>query len=165
VTRKQGSNLSLGAVILAAPLLVSAANEVVVQNATLPEAPASAAIKKVPRTVLNAPSPKRFSLEALKAEEDLLKREDEITVFGLRDPEDVVSAKKPPILALRATLEKQKNRTPADWAKMALAIIGLGGANYGPEGIPVEDKTFSRGESGAKKTSIDLLQQFRGTLQ
>lgn len=130
------------------------------------ESPGAAAVRKVPREILNLAKPKRFSLEARRAEEEAAKQQiDEIRVFGQRDPDDVVKPKKPPIQALRERLEKDRPMTPAEKAKLALCLIGLCAANYGPEGIPVEGKAFTRGESGAGKSSLEMSQQFRGTLQ
>ncbi len=128
--------------------------------------PAANAIKKVPKEVINAPKPKRFSLEA-KQDEDLAaaRYTEEIRVFGDRDPEDVVAQKRPPLLAFRDKLARERTLTPKDITMMGLCLIGLCGANYGQDGAPVEDKTIPRGERGAQKSSIEMIRQFSGTYQ
>lgn len=128
--------------------------------------PGASAIKKVPKEIINAPKPKRFSLEA-KQDEDLAAARyvEEISVLGDRDPEDVTLQKRPPMLAFRDKLARERTLTPKDITVMGLCFIGLCGANYGPEGIPVESNTATRGELGAKKSSIDLIKQFSGTYQ
>lgn len=130
------------------------------------DSPAAAAVRKVPVDVLRLGKPKRFSLEAKREEEEaLLRPTEEIRVFGLRDPDDVVAAKKPPMLAFRERLERDRPMTPAEKARVALCLIGLCATDYGPEGIPVETTSHTRGERGAGKTSLELSRQFRGTVQ
>jgi hypothetical protein len=129
------------------------------------ETPAAAAVRKLPKDVVNAPKPKRFSLEA-KRDEDMAAARgvEEIIVRGQRDPEDVVT-KRPPMLAFRQQLERDKPITPKQIAQGALCLIGLCSADYGPEGIPVENTAYTKGEKGAKKTLLEQGLQFRGTYQ
>ena len=129
------------------------------------ESPAAAAIRKLPKESINAPKPKRFSLAEQREQELSTARGlDEITVFGARDPEDVLK-KLPPMLAFRERMERERPMTPKEKTQLMLCFIGLCGANYGADGAPVESKAFTRGEQGAGKTSLELSQQFRGTFQ
>ncbi len=48
-----------------------------------------------------------------------------ITVYGLLDPEDYVAPKLPPMLVFRATLDKQRPRTPQEITEGLLCVIGL----------------------------------------
>ncbi len=129
------------------------------------ETPAAAAIRKLPKDFVNAPKAKRFSLAAKRDEDDAAKRGiDEIVVTGQRDPEDVIS-KRSSMAAFRQQLERDKPITPKQIAQGALCLIGLCSADYGPEGIPVENTAYNRGEKGAKKTVLEQSLQFRGTYQ
>ena len=129
------------------------------------ETPAAAAVRKLPKHFVNAPQPKRFSLAAKRDEDDAAKRGiDEIVVTGQRDPEDVIS-KRSSMAAFRQQLERDKPATPKQIAQVALCMLGLCAADYGPEGIPVENSAYTRGERGAKKTVLEQSLQFRGTYQ
>jgi hypothetical protein len=123
-------------------------------------------IKKIPKDVINAPKPKRFS-EAAKKEESAAATSDveEIRVIGERDPEDVSPSKRAPMLAFRERLENDRPLTPWQKTQIGLCLIGLCGAKYGPEGIPVESKAFTRAEEQTDKSSLQLSKQFRGALQ
>lgn len=129
------------------------------------ESPAAAAIRKLPKENVLAPKPRRFSLAEQREEELVTARGlDEITVFGARDPEDVIK-KLPPMLAFRERMDRERPMTPKEKTQLVLCFIGLCSRNYGPDGAPVESKAFTRGEQAAGKTSLELSQQFRGTLQ
>ena len=129
------------------------------------ESPAAAAIRKLPKESINAPKPKRFSrAEQREQELSTARGLDEITVFGARDPEDVLK-KLPPMLAFRERMERERPMTPKEKAQLVLCFIGLCGANYGADGAPVEDKSFSRSELAAKRSTLEMSQQFRGTFQ
>lgn len=129
------------------------------------ETPAAAAVRKLPKDFVNAPQQRRFSLAAKRDEDDAAKRGiDEIVVTGQRDPEDVLT-KRTPMAAFREKLERDRPTTPKEKVQMALCFIGLCAANYGPEGIPVENSAYTRGERGAKKTVLEQSLQFRGTYQ
>jgi hypothetical protein len=67
--------------------------------------------------------------------------------------------------AFREKLERERPMTPKEKAQLALCFIGLCGAHYGPEGIPVENTASTRGEKSARKSSLELSQQFRGAFQ
>lgn len=115
--------------------------------------------------MINAPTPKRFSLEAQREQERSAESNtEEIIVFGGRDPADVIS-KRGGMAAFREKLERDRPMTPKEKAQLALCFIGLCGAQYGPEGIPVENTASTRGEKGVRKSSLELSQQFRGTFQ
>ncbi len=130
------------------------------------DTPAQAAFKKIPKDFLGSVKPKRFSLEEKEAQEQAAKFGiDEIRVYALREPEEVSVSKRPPILAFRDKMDRERPMTPKEKAQLVLCFIGLCGANYGPEGILVEDKAYSRGELNSKKSTLELSQQFRGTLQ
>ena len=123
-------------------------------------------IKTVPKEIINAPKAKRFSLAARHDEDQATARyAEEIRVFGDRDPEDVTSPKRTPMLAFRDKLEREKTLTPKDITMMGLCFIGLCGAHYGPDGAPVEDRAFTRAETKKNKSSLEMSQQFRGTYQ
>jgi hypothetical protein len=131
----------------------------------LPESHAQQAIKKIPRELVNAPREKRFSLAEQRDQAERLQRGiDVIEVYGVRDPEDVTAKKLAPMLAFRQRLEKDKPLTPWQIARMPFCFIGLC-PSYGSEGIPVEDTATTRGERNAQKSSLELANQFRGTLQ
>lgn len=132
----------------------------------LPDTPAQNAIKQLPKDVVNSPRPLRYSLaEQRDQEEGLRKGIDTITVYGQVDPEDYVS-KRSPMLVFRDTLDKTPGpMSPAQKAQAVLCLVGLCGANYGPDGAPVEDKSFSRGERNSRKSLLEQSSQFRGTLQ
>jgi hypothetical protein len=146
---------------------VSAASAAVTATAfKLPDTPAQSAIKQLPRDVVNAPRARRYSLAEQRDQEERLRLGiDSITVYGQVDPEDFV-AKRAPMLAFRDRLDKTPGpMSPAKQTQMVLCFIGLCGLGYGPDGIPVEDKTFSRGELNAKKGLLEQSLQFRGTYQ
>ena len=129
------------------------------------ESPAAAAIRKLPKENVITPRPKRFSLAEQREQELSTARGlDEITVFGVRDPEDVLK-KLPPMLAFRERMDRERPMTPKEKAQLVLCFIGLCGANYGADGAPVEDKSFSRSELAAKRSTLEMSQQFRGTFQ
>lgn len=145
--------------------MLSTANAQAPLSAADLETPAAAAIRKLPKEFVNAPQAKRFSLAAKRDEDDAAKRGiDEIVVTGQRDPEDVIS-KRTSMAAFRQQLERDKPATPKQIAQVALCMLGLCSADYGPEGIPVENTAYTRGERGAKKTVLEQSLQFRGTLQ
>ena len=123
-------------------------------------------IKVVPKEIINAPKAKQFSMAA-KYDDDLAvaKYIEEIRVYGEREPEDMTGPKLPPMLAFRDKLEREKTYTPKEITMMGLCFIGLCGLNYGPDGAPVEDRAFTRGEKGTNKSSLKLSRQFRGTYQ
>ncbi len=150
------------ATLIAVPMLAGAA--------PLPDAELDGAaarlIKSVPKEILHAPKAKRFSHAARQEEDEAAARYvEEIRVFGDRDPEDVISPRRPPMLAFRDRLEREKTLTPKDITMMGLCFIGLCGANYGPDGAPVEDRAYTRAEKGTNKSSLELSRQFRGTYQ
>jgi len=130
------------------------------------DSPAAAAIRKLPKDMVNAPKPKRFSVEA-KRDEDVAgdRVTEEILVRGEREPEDVLGPRKSPMQVFREKLERDRPMTPKEKTQLALCFIGLCAANYGPDGAPVENMAYSRAERGAKKSTLELSQQFRGTLQ
>ncbi len=128
--------------------------------------PGAQAISKLPREFINAPKAKRFSLRAKQDDDIAAGREiEEIRVIGERDPEDAVAAKRPPSLVFRNQLERDKTLSAKDITMMGLCFIGLCGSNYGPDGAPVEDKTFTRAELKKDKSSLDMSKQFAGTYQ
>jgi hypothetical protein len=123
-------------------------------------------IKKIPKDVINAPKPKRFSEAAKKEEASATGRDvEEIRVIGERDPEDVSPSKRPPMLVFRDRLENDRPLTPWQKTQIALCFIGLCAPKYGPEGIPVESKALTRAEQQTDKSSLQISQQFRGTFQ
>ncbi len=143
----------------------SAANAQAPLPGTDLESPAATAVRKLPKEFVNAPKAKRFSLAAKQEEDEAAKRGiDEIVVTGQRDPEDVLT-KRTPMAAFRDKMERDRPTTPKEKVQMALCLVGLCGANYGPEGIPVENTAYNRGEKGAKKTVLEQSLQFRGTYQ
>jgi len=123
-------------------------------------------VKKLPRSVINAPKAKRFSVaDAVERDAALARATDEITVVGERDPEDLSVAKRPPMLAFRDRLEKDRPSTPYEKTQFVLCIIGLCGAGYGPDGAPVENLAYTRAEKKKNVSSLQLSKQFTGTLQ
>ena len=71
-----------------------------------------------------------------------IQRLEEIRVYGAIEPEDYVTPKRPPMLAFRARLERQRPRTPEEIVKGALCMIGLC-AGLPPEVAP-EQRTEAR---------------------
>ena len=150
------------AMVIAAPMMAAAAQ---LRDAELDNA-AAKLIKSVPKEILLAPRAKRYSQAARQEEDEAAAHTiEEIRVFGDRDPEDVGNPKRPPMLAFRDKLEREKTYTPKEITMGVLCFIGLCGANYGPDGAPVEDRAFTRAEKGTKKSSLELSRQFRGTYQ
>jgi hypothetical protein len=129
------------------------------------ESPAAAAIRNLPKEVVNAPKPKRFSLAAQREDAAAAGRAtEEILVLGDRDPEDLLK-KRPPMLAFRDRMDRERPMTPKEKTQLALCFIGLCGGNYGPDGAPIESKAFSRSELAGKRSTLEMTQQFRGTVQ
>ena len=71
-----------------------------------------------------------------------IQRLEEIHVYGAIEPEDYVTPKRPPMLAFRARLERQRPRTPEEIVKGALCMLGLC-AGLPPEVAP-EQRTEAR---------------------
>ena len=129
------------------------------------DSPGAIALRKLSKDVINAPKPKRFSLEAQREQERSVgSNTEEILVLGDRETEDVIS-KRVGMAAFREKMERERPMTPKEKAQLALCLIGLCGAGYGPEGIPLENTAYTRGEKGAKKTVLEQSLQFRGTYQ
>ena len=130
------------------------------------DSPAATAVRKLPKDAISAPKAKRFSLEA-KRDQDVIDARaiEEILVRGERDPEDVLGPRKSGFQVFREKLERDRPMTPKEKTQLALCFIGLCSRNYGPEGIPVESNAYTRAERGTNKSSLELSQQFRGTLQ
>ncbi len=123
-------------------------------------------VKKIPASVLYASKPKRFSEAAAKEEEAALaKLTESITVIAERDPEDINVSKRPPMLAFRDKLDRERPSTPAEKAQLVLCLIGLCGRGYGPDGAPVENRAYTRAEKKVDKSSLELSKQFTGTYQ
>lgn len=133
---------------------------------TLPDSAAQAAIKKLPKEVVNARRAKRFSLAEQAAQEESAERGiDEIVVYGSGDPEDFVS-KRPPMLAFRDRLDRTPApMSPAQMTQATLCLIGLCGKGYGPEGIPIEGTASTRAEKNKDRSALQQTLQFRGTFQ
>lgn len=128
------------------------------------DSPAATQIKKLPKDVVNARQPRRFSQAAEREEAAALDRSiDEIRVIADRDPDDVVR-RVAPFDEFRNRMENDRRMTPADIAKIGLCFFGLCGANYGPDGAPVESKAFTRGEAAKARSTLDLG-RVRGTVQ
>jgi hypothetical protein len=123
-------------------------------------------VKKIPKSVINAPKPKRFS-EAAKKEEDavIAGLTESLTVIAERDPEDINTPKRPPMLVFRERLENERPSTPFEKAQFALCLIGLCGRGYGPDGAPVENRAYTRAEKKVDKSSLEISKQFTGTYQ
>jgi hypothetical protein len=128
------------------------------------DSPAATHIKKVPKEILNGVQPRRFSQAAEREQAAALERNvDEIRVIADRDPDDV-TRRVAPFDEFRSRMENDRRMTPADIAKLGLCLFGLCGANYGPDGAPVESKAFTRGESGKNRSTLELG-RVRGTVQ
>jgi hypothetical protein len=54
-----------------------------------------------------------------------VQRLEEIRIYGILDPEDYIAPKPPPMLAFRATLDKQRPKTPQEITQGLLCTIGL----------------------------------------
>ena len=159
-----GTNVAIIATAMMATLSYAEASNAPLSSTDI-ESPSAAAIRKLPKESINTPTPKRFSLAEQREQELATARGlDEITVFGARDPEDVLK-KLPPMLAFRARMDRERPMTPKEKTQLVLCLLGLCGANYGPDGAPVEDKLFSRSELAAKRSTLEMSQQFRGTFQ
>jgi hypothetical protein len=119
-----------------------------------PTAPVRADALKLPPRPIDNDRPAAENIQKL----------DEIRVFSRVNPEDYVAPKRPPMLAFRDSLDRQRPSTPAEKAQLALCIIGLCGV-YGPEGVPVDSGAAYRQE--ARKNNTDMLSIGRpiGTLQ
>ena len=129
------------------------------------DSPGAIALRKLSKDVINAPKPKRFSLEAQRQQELATPSgPEEIIVRADRDPDDVISTRAR-MEAFRDKLERERPMTPKEKAQLALCFVGLCAANYGPEGIPVENTAYTKGEKGAKKTFLEQSLLFRGTYQ
>jgi hypothetical protein len=130
------------------------------------DSPGAIALRKLSKDVINAPKSRRFSLaEQREQERSVGSNTDEILVIGERDPEDVIT-KRAGMAAFREKMEREpRPMTPKEKAQLVLCFVGLCSANYGPEGIPVENNAYTRGERGAKKTVLEQSLQFRGTYQ
>jgi hypothetical protein len=128
------------------------------------DSPAATQIKKLPKDVVNARQPRRFSQAAEREQAMALDRNiDEIRVVADRDPDDVVR-RVAPFDEFRNRMENDRRMTPADIAKFGLCFFGLCGANYGPDGAPVESKAFTRSEAAKARSTLELG-RVRGTVQ
>ncbi len=150
--------------LLCRPALADADTPTVVKPRDL-DSRGAVAVRKLSKDVINAPRPKRFSIESLRDEGRADKGTiDEILVTGERDPEDAARERRTPLQRFRDKLEREQRMTPKDKLQLALCIIGLCG-KYGDDGAPVEDRSFTRSERAALRSSLEMSQQFRGTLQ
>jgi hypothetical protein len=151
-------------VLTSAASLASSASEPL--KASDLDSPGAIALRKLSKDVINAPKSRRFSLaEQREQERSVGSNTDEILVIGERDPEDVIT-KRAGMAAFREKMEREpRPMTPKEKAQLVLCFVGLCSANYGPEGIPVENNAYTRGERGAKKTVLEQSLQFRGTYQ
>jgi len=123
-------------------------------------------LKKVPKSVINEPKAKRFSNAAAAAEEaQLAALTESITVVAERDPEDLNTSKRPPMLAFRDRLDKERPSTPYEKTQTALCMLGLCGKGYGPDGAPVENRAYTRAEKKVDQSTLELSKQFTGTYQ
>jgi len=146
------------------PQVPVASTRIAALSAAELESPAAAALRKLPKEFVNSPKARRFSLAAQRDEDTASARPpEEFIVRAERDPEDVLR-KKSGMQNLRERLERDRPMTLAEKSKLALCFIGLC-ADYGPDGAPHEDKTFSRSEQAAKRSTLEMTQQFRGTYQ
>jgi hypothetical protein len=123
------------------------------------DSPAATQIKKVPRDVINARAPRRFSQAEQREEIEAAKRNvDEIRVYADRDPEDVARSKSG-FVQLRERMENDKPLTPAQIAQGALCFIGLC-ANYGPDGAPPEPARESTAKARREQSTTQQSRLF-----
>jgi hypothetical protein len=123
------------------------------------DSPGAIALRKLSKDVINAPKPKRFSLEAQREQERSVgSNTEEILVLGDRETEDVIS-KRVGMAAFRDRLARERPSTPKEKIQRALCFVGLCAVE------PVVITAFTRAEQGTDKSSLELSKQFRGTLQ
>ena len=134
------------------------------EDAPALDTPAQAAVKKLPKEVVNAPAPRRFATRDSRNDEitNAVQME-EIRVYGQVDPEDY-ARRNTAMQQFRNRLEKERTYTPKEKTQMVLCLIGLCGM-YGPEGIPLEPSVEARNEARKDQSTLQLSNQFRGTLQ
>ena len=125
---------------------------------------AQAAVRKLPREVVNAPPPRRFATRDSRNDEiSSAVQMEEIRVYGQVDPEDY-ARRNTNLQQFHSRLENDRPTTPKEKTKMLLCFIGLC-ANYGPDGLPREPSLDERSEARTNLTTTQLNGQFRGTLQ
>ena len=124
---------------------------------------AQAAVRKLPKEVVNAPPPRRFATRDVRNDEISPAQMEEIRVYGQVDPEDY-ARRNTSMQQFHNRLEGDRPSTPKEKTKMLLCFIGLC-ANYGPDGLPREPSLDERSEARANLTTTQLNGQFRGTLQ
>ncbi|MCA3003154.1 MAG: hypothetical protein ING66_06730 [Rhodocyclaceae bacterium] len=123
------------------------------------DSPGAIALRKLSKDVINAPKPKRFSLEAQREQErSAASNTEDILVLADRETDDVIS-KRVGMAAFRDRLARERPSTPKEKVQRALCFIGLCAVE------PVENTAFTRAEQGTDKSSLELSKQFRGTLQ
>ncbi len=126
---------------------------------------AQAAVKKLPKEVVNAAPARRFAT-ADKNEEAASTaaiRLEEIRIYDQVDPEDY-ARRNTDMQRFHDRLEKERPLTPKEKTKLVLCFIGLC-ANYGPDGIPREPTLAERNEARTTQSTAQLITQFRGTVQ
>ncbi|MEP7156438.1 MAG: hypothetical protein ABI905_11740 [Betaproteobacteria bacterium] len=124
---------------------------------------AQAAVKKLPKEVVNAPAPRRFATRDVRNDGISPAQMEEIRVYGQVDPEDY-ARRNTSMQQFHNRLENDRPSTPKEKTKALLCFIGLC-ANYGPDGLPREPSLDERSEARTHLTTTQLNAQFRGTLQ
>lgn len=156
--------LACGAVFAGMLLSLTTFAAAIRENAPALDTPAQAAVKKLPKEVVNAPAPRRFATRDSRNDEiTAAVQMEEIRVYGQVDPEDYAK-RNTAMQQFQNRLENDRPMTPKEKTQLALCLIGLC-AMYGPDGLPREPSLAERGDARKNLSTIQLNTQFRGTLQ
>ena len=159
-------NLRLACGAVCAGMLLSLSSHAAATRDETPalDTPAQAAVKKLPKEVVNAPVPRRFATRDSRNDEiNAAVQMEEIRVYGQVDPEDYAK-RNTAMQQFQNRLENDRPMTPKEKTQLALCLIGLC-AMYGPDGLPREPTLAERGDARKNLSTIQLNTQFRGTLQ